>query len=326
MKLSIIVPAFNTEKYIKECLDSIFKELDETVEIILVDDGSTDSTEEIYSTYNCRNFRTFKNLNHGVSYSRNFGINKARGEWILFVDSDDKMVDGWKTIVLRELTDERDIVYFFGQNTTQDVNKLSKSNLIKEILTGGETINLKSLGSPWSRAFRREVVINNNIKFKEDVVNGEDTLFNIEALNATDSFFFVHGLIYQYRNNAFSSTHTYNRKLIESDVKFHSYVADILSKTDLTSAEQEQLKNYCLGNAIYTIMENLSYIDNFSEVKPYLAFLVIEPYTSYTKVHVTNRKGLIILLLQSGYSRLVYLYFRIKKSLLKAGKMKLIGI
>ena len=90
-KISVIVPAHNAEKYLRECLNSICNQTYQNLEIIIVDDGSNDSTASIVKKYADQDKRItpYYNENHGVSYSRNFALNRCTGDYVAFVDSDD---------------------------------------------------------------------------------------------------------------------------------------------------------------------------------------------------------------------------------------------
>ena len=100
MKLSIVIPVYNAERYIEECLASILPEMNEGMELLLIDDGSTDSSYQLIQKYKSENIRVFHHENQGVSYTRNVGIMEARGDYIQFVDADDRLSQGWKNVVL----------------------------------------------------------------------------------------------------------------------------------------------------------------------------------------------------------------------------------
>ena len=91
--ISIIVPIFNAEKYINKCIDSLLNQTKKELEIILVNDGSTDNTENIIKNYKDKRIKYYKNKNQGIGKSRNFGITKATGKYIMFIDSDDYIED-----------------------------------------------------------------------------------------------------------------------------------------------------------------------------------------------------------------------------------------
>ena len=87
--ISIIVPAYNAEKYIEKCIESLIHQTKEELEFIIVNDGSTDHTEEIVKKYKDKRIKYFKNKNQGIGKTRNFGIEKAKSNYIMFLDSDD---------------------------------------------------------------------------------------------------------------------------------------------------------------------------------------------------------------------------------------------
>ena len=87
--VSIIIPIYNASKYLKRCLDSVINQTKTELEIILINDGSTDNSEEIIKGYKDKRIRYFKNKNQGIGKTRNFGITKATGKYIMFLDSDD---------------------------------------------------------------------------------------------------------------------------------------------------------------------------------------------------------------------------------------------
>ena len=87
--ISVIVPIYNAEKYLNKCVDSLINQTKKELEFILVNDGSTDKTEEIIKSYKDSRIKYFKNKNQGIGKTRNFGIEKATGKYIMFLDSDD---------------------------------------------------------------------------------------------------------------------------------------------------------------------------------------------------------------------------------------------
>ena len=87
--ISIIVPIYNTEKYLNKCIDSIINQTKKELEILLINDGSTDNSEKIIKTYKDKRIKYFKNKNQGIGKTRNFGIEKATGKYLMFLDSDD---------------------------------------------------------------------------------------------------------------------------------------------------------------------------------------------------------------------------------------------
>lgn len=125
---SIIIPMFNTEKYIGECLDSIMMQNFSDYEVIVVDDGSTDGSCEIVSRYikGKLNINLLKQKNSGVSAARNLGIEKARGKYIIFVDSDDFLVNESLEFLKNTLLENNDLDMLFFNYYEVGSKKMNK--------------------------------------------------------------------------------------------------------------------------------------------------------------------------------------------------------
>lgn len=275
MKLSIIIPVYNTERYLKDCLDSIFNEIGDSnqVEVILVDDGSTDKSSEIYNSYLNYNLKVFKNKNFGVSYSRNFALSKACGKWIMFLDSDDLLLKNWYSQVSKYFNSKADIVYFF-QNSYEDI---SKEYFIDNIV--GILHDFKYASFPGARIFKRSLIEDNNIKFNEKIINGEDLLFNLLALLCTKKIEFNSSSIYKYRYNIFSSTKTFNEKIFLSDKLFHEELANICEKYKLQ--KKEIYCQFSIKNAIYLLAHRMSLVDKKNNLDKYFTIFLDDPYNNF---------------------------------------------
>jgi len=182
MLLSIIVPIYNSEVYLKDCLDSILKDLNNNTELILIDDGSTDNSDKIYCNYQQDNIKIFKNSNHGVSYSRNFGIKKATGKYVMFVDSDDLLTNGWYKKIESTLK-EKDIYYFSGKCSNKN---LSKNDIIERIIGYPNSDVQANFSAVWSKVFKKSFLLEHHLFFHEDLINGEDLLFNLYVLSKSN--------------------------------------------------------------------------------------------------------------------------------------------
>ena len=178
--ISIIVPVYNAEKYIKKCMDSLVKQSKKELEFIIVNDGSTDHSEKIIQSYQDARIKYFKNKNQGIGKTRNFGIKEATGEYITFLDSDDYLPN-----------DAIDNLYKLAQKNKLDLvvsdyyvdNKNIKSEKIKSFpITNVKKnpnlifdINL----APWNKLYKKELI--ENIKFEENL-KYEDAPFVIESI------------------------------------------------------------------------------------------------------------------------------------------------
>ncbi|CAD0142205.1 glycosyltransferase family 2 protein [Streptococcus thermophilus] len=134
MKYSVIIPVYNVEKYIDRCLKSIISQNYDDLEIIVVDNGSTDSSGSICDTYanEHSNISVYHIENHGVGSARNFGLSKARGEFIYFVDSDDYLVGNLFAEFEDKLTPDLDLLVFSYYNSFEQ--EMTEKNRTKNIL------------------------------------------------------------------------------------------------------------------------------------------------------------------------------------------------
>lgn len=235
--VSVIIPVYNVEKYLDECVISIIKELKPQDEIILINDGSKDNSLEICKKYEADNVVVIDNENHGVSYSRNCGVEIAKGDYVTFVDSDDYLLSGWRETVGMGMKNGTDIVYF------GDVEALpSKKDIVKDTLCIPLAKPLKLRASAcWYKLFKLDFVKQNNIKFNSDLINGEDGMFCLDTLLCGANYSVQKAKnFYYYRTNNASATHTFNEKYNASNLKFISLLREKLTKSDIFTPEETQ--------------------------------------------------------------------------------------
>lgn len=187
---SIIIPAYNAEKYLKECLDSLICQSFEDFEVLVVNDGSIDRTEIIGSEYETRDprFRLYNKENGGVSSARNVGLDVARGEWIVFLDADDMLTDEALSEIYRAINCDKNINLViwgwqvFGESVSNkdyiydSIPKLVDCNYIRR----GLFVTNPYLGYSCMKAYRRTYV--GHLRFHEDINYNEDRLFVFEYL------------------------------------------------------------------------------------------------------------------------------------------------
>lgn len=189
--ISVIVPVFNVEKFLHQCLDSILAQSVTDFELLLVDDGSTDSSSGICDEYTRRDsrVRVFHRRNHGVSVARNFGLDLSSGVWVAFIDSDDWLEPEYfrHLLVGSEFAD----LCVAGYVQIEAAKTLEYAPL--EEVFAGSNINCfleKHISScliraPWCKLFKREIILNRGLRFDETVSLGEDTIFNLRYLQCT---------------------------------------------------------------------------------------------------------------------------------------------
>lgn len=202
IKYSIIIPVYNAEKYITECVNSLLQDRDD-YEIIIVDDCSSDNSFEICKKFINEKIKIFKQKqNLGVSAARNLGIDKSRGEYILFVDSDDYVSSDYFNVI--ENYSDLDLLCFGHYNHIIEENKDCESSMNCSVDYMNENsfndLFLKSFfASPCNKVYKRDIIANNNIKFDTTCVCYEDFLFNVEYCKYINNFKVINNSLYYYR-------------------------------------------------------------------------------------------------------------------------------
>lgn len=200
--VSIIVPIYNSEKYLRKTLDSIYNQSYKDFEVILVNDGSKDKSLQICEEYKLKNKNTklISLKNSGVSNARNEGLKNTKGEYICFLDSDD-IIDKNYLDEMVKLIRNSDIgvcsyeVIKYKNNETKII-KAMNNKTIDEILI---TLILNELLNPlWNKIYRTELIKKYNIKFDKDINLGEDLLFNLKYLSHCHDVSTTNLVLYQY--------------------------------------------------------------------------------------------------------------------------------
>lgn len=214
--LSIIIPLYNCEKYIKQCLDTIFRqEMNESeFEVIVIDDGSKDSGYSLASEYAKRhqNILVMKQENQGVACARNNALEKATGDYVTFVDADDMLVSGsLRTLLKIAVENKADIVKSAHKEVPEDAVcedfSSSHDNCSIHVMTGEEAIvNITRMkeGYCWGYLISRKLITDNNLKFPPKVAFMEDWAFITQAILKSRTFVNADVLLYLYRRNSSS--------------------------------------------------------------------------------------------------------------------------
>ena len=223
--ISIIIPVYNVEQYLNQCIDSIVNQTYKNLEIILVDDGSTDNSSRICDEYALQDKRikVIHKENGGVSSARNFGLNIAKGEYIGFVDSDDFIERDMYEILIKTLISTNSQIVSCSINNNKYVIKQNETFNKKEIFR-----KIKKLPcSVWNKLFSRVVL--NEILFREDIFIGEDLLFVFQAFTKANQITFIKDNKYHYRceyNNLKKSFNEKNMSVFETTDIIYKYSID----------------------------------------------------------------------------------------------------
>lgn len=200
-QISVIVPVYNAEKYLIRCIDSILIQSFPNFELLLIDDGSKDSSGQIcdeYATKDSR-VRVFHKENGGVSSARNFGLDKAQGEWICFVDSDDEIQN---LEVLSSSKLDSDIILFSlrmdykdGRTYCDPLLPLSKALDTKEMYIKAY-LHYHVFSSVCAKLIRRSVL--KDLRFDTTIKFGEDALYNLKLMNLVNKITICNEIAYVY--------------------------------------------------------------------------------------------------------------------------------
>ena len=229
-KISIIVPIYNVEKYLRQCLDSIVCQTYGNLEIILVDDGSSDSCGAVCDEYVKKDSRIMvvHQENQGVSVARNVGIEMATGSWIMFVDPDDWLeLDCCEKVI--ECTREKlwDVVYFqyvindergekIKENISMDSFVLTDV-MIKKIQLEGLADRMRSLVFmvPWGKIYRKALLDQYGCKFPIGIKKRQDCIFNLYCLEYIKQAYYFDFVGYHYRINSNSICRRENKEMLD---------------------------------------------------------------------------------------------------------------
>jgi glycosyltransferase involved in cell wall biosynthesis len=222
--LSIVIPVYNVELYLVECIESIIRQYDSRIEIILVDDGSKDKSGEICDQYACREgVQVYHQKNMGLSGARNAGLSIANGKYIAFVDSDDRIAEGSLSTILSNL-ERKPVDMFFmkgikffpnGKTSTIDgeydacrINGVDAEAVVHYIAQLS-----KYPGSACTKIYRKAFLDSNNINFPHDKRHSEDLGFVLDCLMSAMTFGVIQCDYYEYRQNREGSiTSVYSEK------------------------------------------------------------------------------------------------------------------
>ena len=211
--VSIIVPAYNVEKYINKCLESIRNQNYSNIDVIVVDDGSTDKSGEIadHISNEDNRIRVFHRQNSGVSASRNFGIEKSIGEYVVFVDADDYIAEDYVSYMLENLIKTNaDMVvsdkYYVSikekQNEFDELEILNSEKAVAYFLSPDVIVY-----SP-NNMIRKSILVENKLYFRTDIFYGEGLTFTVNLAKLCDVVCMCHRKVYYYRRNNDSSATT----------------------------------------------------------------------------------------------------------------------
>ena len=245
MKISVIVPVYNSEKYIGTCIESILKQTFSDFELILINDGSKDKSLDILRKYEKKDkrIRVIDQKNMGVANTRNKGIGLAKGEYVTFIDNDDYIDEDYLEQFFK-YSDKQDIVIGGYRRVRLDNKELMHLRL-KETEWSKYTFI-----TPWARIFRREFLIKNKIEFFSSPI-GEDVYFNLKAYSLTKKIKIISYIGYNWLYNDLSISNTIHKGFNEK-VDIISFLDKIYDLRNL--GNREYINYYCYKFGIWYLL------------------------------------------------------------------------
>ena len=287
--VSVIVPIYNVEKYLKKCIDSIINQTYQNIEVILVDDGSTDNSGKICDEYIEIDSRisVIHKKNGGLSSARNAGLEKANGKYILFEDSDDYIEENLFQKCIKKMQIEDADICVFGYQKENDDGVIYQKYKFGEFCVSNEVFENElykrlidnSFGYVWNKIYKLSTIRMGKIIFSDQIVDREDMIFNLELLSNIKKIMYLNYMGYHYIQRSNSLVHNCDirriKKMNDFFVKLKQikvkdknkiinmamlhYVADcinknILSNNSLSKKEKIKMMKEMFNDLNYTEM------------------------------------------------------------------------
>ena len=218
MKISVVIPIYNKQEYVERCLTQLCSQDFDDFEIIAVDDGSTDLSGKLCDDIakDHIQIRVFHTVNEGVTAARRYGIEQAKGDYVVFVDSDDELLPGALQTLYDaiERTKADEVVGTFRLHTGEQSpviyqGEVSPEILIRTIITGKNRFPIL-----WACIFRK-AILNDCLDTPRDIIEGEDKMMQVKVLMKQPKVYFINNCVYQYTVGVPNSRrHTLAREML----------------------------------------------------------------------------------------------------------------
>jgi glycosyltransferase involved in cell wall biosynthesis len=297
-EISVIVPVYNVEQFLVQCVETILKQSFGDFELLLVDDGSTDDSGKICDDLEKADSRikVYHKKNSGVGSARNYGIDRAKGKYLVFVDSDDWIeIDYLNTLYEKICENDNDcsvcgykaVVVDNGDIVMNEVKyipsfgKIDDRKSFENIL--GELIDKKYILSPWSKIYKTDILNNYSIRFDTVRSIGEDLLFNLQYFFHVKKIEGCNYLGYVYRISRDSSlTNVFGRERIGN--------TEELFLAGKKFCKDKKLENCISVFAKYYFKSHLNFLEN--RIKKGDSKTLIDEYISYILIQESMKEAL----------------------------------
>jgi glycosyltransferase involved in cell wall biosynthesis len=267
--ISIIMPVYNVEKYIAKSIQSVLNQTYQDFELLIIIDGSLDNSKQIAETFNDERITIYEKSNGGLSDARNYGLKRAKGEFVYFLDSDD-----WIEPTLLQDTicvfdkKEIDLVIFgyFLDNEDLEGNLISTKEISTKDIQFDKDLNnldlnektLNILGYAWNKLYRISFLKNNNIIFDKGVSLVEDILFNSKVYKNSNTLTFIDKRLYHYINRPSESLiKTFHKNSFELYLEKSNSIESFLDSWNISNDKKNKILASVIVSGIRYCVNNL---------------------------------------------------------------------
>ena len=260
--ISIIIPVYNGEEYIADCLNSILNQTYKNLEIIVINDGSTDNSRKILYDYKSKDnrIRIVEQENCGVSSARNRGIKLAISNWIMFVDIDDVLekdaIENFSNnlsfdydVIISKIfinTGNRKVKGNCKYNQNMFFDESNKKELIDSIFYDNGKEAVSYIACPFAKVYKKSFLMENGFWFKNGLKYGEDALFNFKVLLFAKKISYINEYTYEYRINSTSAMQKYDDHLIENYTNLLIELKNELNEMKIFDSYKNEYSYYVL--------------------------------------------------------------------------------
>ena len=317
--LSVVMPVYNSEKYLNEAIESVLNQSFKDLELIIIDDGSTDKSSEICQNYSNKDSRVkyVRQENSGGQVARNHGIDLAVGKYITFIDSDDYVNTNMYEMLIHNLEkNDADVsicsvtskVENLGVSLRPDPIIITGRDNILEALEGHNTNWPALKGFLFNKIYKRELL--GDLRMNVKINMGEDGLYNMYVLGKCNKVVYAHSMMYYYRWNENSLTNTRSRA-------YAKWKKDVEGYEEVLQTEKEEIiRGYCKRILVFCAMKKAEAIirekGDYKEIYADKAKV-----KSLGKMELYNKKATVMYKL---YTRATILFIAYKKHVLKGEK------
>lgn len=326
-KISVIVPIFNTERWLRRCVDSILAQTYRNFELLLIDDGSTDSSASICDSYvhnadyQCIAgggnpiVKVFHKRNGGVSSARNLGLDNAGGEWVVFIDSDDHVTPDYLQRLLDVSAGTDFVVANMATEGEREWNEVLtegeyENDSLRDIIA--ESCTLARFTAPWCKLYKRELIGDN--RFPTELSTQEDAMFNFRYLTYIKNLRVINDKIYLYNRlepDSLSKSLDNNHRQQKEYLEFaERHVNELSEKYDIPSHQLavKVLSGYIHKEIAWTMEKKPSLSEIYRDLKLKSTYGI---FRQFYQTERGTRQKIYARMLKSNMLRLLSLYIYI---------------